>query len=224
MKKSGISFKLQSSSGDTIPLLIEERDQSDEYGAIIWPSAMVTSCFIVEYENTAANVLELGCGVGLCGITYALKHPSSNVILTDGSHEDMWLGAVQQNIKNNNCDNASSQILNWGCGADLRQLILTSGPFDLIIASDCLFDEESFDSFLYTLSLALSKGTPDCRALVAYNRRDDEHQLDFYFKKWSLSATRLPLPNCNNIIHEGKRLPEDWDSTVILWKVIRKAD
>ena len=219
-----VQFKFQNSQEETTSVLIEESDQSEEYGAIVWPCATVLSCFIIQNEAiNSLRVLELGCGVGLCGLSHALKNPSSKVIMTDCSHESTWSDILDKNISLNKTSNTSVQVLNWGSGVELRSLCESFGPFDLIIASDCLFDETFFNDFLYTLSLSLSLGSDGCFALVAYNRRDDDQQLDFYFKKWGLEVECISLPDCDDIILKGKHLPDDWDSTVLLWKVTYHA-
>ena len=94
--------------------------------------------------------MELGCGLGLCGILVAKLPSISNslsvnkVVFTDRDEEVLEI--VQKNIQFNDVQSVSHvERLEWGNVNESNYLLnqyTTSGiGFDVIIASDCLYNQ-----------------------------------------------------------------------------------
>ncbi|KAJ9456266.1 Protein N-methyltransferase NNT1 [Diplonema papillatum] len=180
------------------------------------------------------SVVELGCGVGLVGLTASLRLqemtalcPSSSVLLTDRGDELDWLRSCSWALSENEADlsqsDTSCAVLDWGNRGHVDEIFARNGgPVDVVLASDCLYDESVFDAFLFTLSLLLA-GKPGCFALVSYQQRDGNQSLDFFFEKWRLTARALPVDPerlVASVMSSGKA-PPDMDS-VVLWRISRE--
>ena len=106
-------------------------------GGLCWPSASVTCRWLREHaaDLDGIRVLELGCGTGACGL-YAAGLGASHVLLTDGSEE--VIENAQKNLALNRevlgAVDVSFARLSFG-----TVIPLPAGPWDLILASDCIY-------------------------------------------------------------------------------------
>ncbi|MFN8709137.1 MAG: class I SAM-dependent methyltransferase [Planctomyces sp.] len=114
---------------------------ADPYWGLIWDAAPKTSERILSAGwSEGTRVLELGCGVGLCGIA----------ALFAGCHvtfSDLVPAAVDLALRNahrNGFPNAAGMVLDWENPASVQ--------FPVIVASDVLYDQNNHRPLLNVLN------------------------------------------------------------------------
>ncbi|KAJ5170464.1 uncharacterized protein N7500_003247 [Penicillium coprophilum] len=120
------------------------------------------------------QVVELGAGCGIVGISLATMLPNCSVILTDLPEvEDI----VTRNINATQLATMSSlhyQNLDWDDPPDE----LCSRPIELILVSDCTYNADSLPALVSTLD-RLVRTSPLAIILVALKRRHDSETVFF---------------------------------------------
>jgi predicted nicotinamide N-methyase len=130
---------------DRLPKIQFRADERLPYWADLWPSSVALAHYLWEaVDLQGVEVLELGCGLGLVGIVASRK--GGVVTLTD--YEADALAFTRYNLLRNNCQQASVQHLDWHVPA-IRQ------TYELIIASDVLYERANFRPLLHLLQSAL---------------------------------------------------------------------
>jgi len=115
--------------------LDEEAFDTDEYmpyWAELWPSALVLSRVVAGRSLRGARTLELGCGLGLVGIAAALA--GGRVVATDWAPEALEVTA--QNAARNGVT-IETERCDWAH----PEPIIDRAPWDLVLASDVLYEE-----------------------------------------------------------------------------------
>jgi predicted nicotinamide N-methyase len=123
-------------------------------------------------------VLELGAGVGLCGIFLARFGLAQKVVLTDINEA---LALLRDNIQLNNVSASSSAMpLYWG---NKEQLEVVLSQFEentsstrLVIASDCVYWRNLFQPLLMTLTALIHRGY---HVIIAHVKRWKKDNLFF---------------------------------------------
>jgi predicted nicotinamide N-methyase len=128
-----------------IDSISEEEFNKDErlpYWADLWPSSIALSEYIIENHTLfrGKKILELGCGLGLVGITATAI--GGEVLFTD--YDPHALGFAQKNFKRNFNRPASVQLLDWRDSGD-------SQTFDIILAADIIYEERWLEPILHVL-------------------------------------------------------------------------
>lgn len=128
----------------------EEEFKKDErlpYWADIWPSAIALSEYVLENQKVfkGKKILELGCGLGLVGITVTAI--GGDVLFTD--YDPHALGFTQTNFKRNFSRPASVQLLDWRNPGH-------SESFDIILAADILYEKRWLGPVLNILDKKLT--------------------------------------------------------------------
>jgi len=108
------------------------KDERLPYWADVWPSSIVLAGKLLELNGRGKTALELGCGVGLS--TLAATSAGFDVLSTD-YYEDA-LDVTRANVFRNLGKIARTRLVDW------RHLPLDLGTFDLIFASDVLYETE----------------------------------------------------------------------------------
>lgn len=125
-------------------------DERLPYWAELWPSAIALSRHIISKMDRfkEKEILELGCGIGLTSLCLALCDPSE-LVLTD--YEPGALTATKNNFIRNGLKIPEMHLLDWR-HPDLER------TFELIIASDILYEKRFFDPLLRLFDQMLQSG------------------------------------------------------------------
>jgi predicted nicotinamide N-methyase len=137
---------------DSEALLDEQAFEHEEflpYWAELWPSGVALARAVGVRALRGARVVELGCGLGLPAIAAALA--GGRVLATDWSAD-----AVAQTSDNaeRNGARVDTLVCSWGAPAAL----LERGPFDLVLASDVLYEARDAEPLLDLLPRLLAPG------------------------------------------------------------------
>lgn len=172
----------------------------DSTGLTLWRASKLLCDFMCSNPNYIQNksVLELGSGLGLCGILAYHLHASS-VVMTDGDTD--VLGELRQNV-DRNLSTATGRTTTGTCttsvqnGTDVpskdllpcKQLLWGdkhiklfqqsiqksipnhNGSFDVIIASDVIYVDYILDDLFDTI-VGFMSTTSDSKFYLAYARR-----------------------------------------------------
>jgi len=150
---SGISVRIkcvnQLSPIDSLLLA----DSLDLTGHTVWKSAHVMLRYFDNIREDAglkeANVLELGSGTGLVGV-YLAKVGCKSVTLSD--FESSTLDLIRDNIDENNLgDAAKLEKIDWTSAQ------FTGNLYDMVVASDCVYDRDILKPLFQTAFAALKK-------------------------------------------------------------------
>ncbi len=116
-------------SGDAVDLI--------PYYAMLWPSAEAVAEYLVShYESLEGfRVLELGCGLGLPSMVAAQM--GARVLAVD-FHPDCP-EFLRRNLKLNGVTTVEVRLGDWRSLSD-------TGPFDLVLGSDLLYERENIES------------------------------------------------------------------------------
>jgi len=144
--KFQISIKRIKNMEKLIDAISDDEFNQDErlpYWAEIWPSALGLSEFLVEnaIELKGKQILELGCGLGLAGIT--ATYCGGEVLFTD--YEPLALEFTQINFQRNFNRRATVQYMDW-------RKPLTDKSFDIILAADVLYEKRWLEPILNVTS------------------------------------------------------------------------
>lgn len=180
-------------------------------GFTLWDASSVLASWIVRTEKQGGglnyirgkHVVEIGCGLGLCGILASYLSPRS-VTITDG--DSQVCQKAQANATKNGCV-APVQQLRWGSGVEefMKQALKDAsggqGHFDTVFGADIIYDQNILDVLFSTVQLLLGgplqtpmsgnektnaeqhSGQQQCRApgifVVGYRRRTVPQPLIF---------------------------------------------
>ena len=108
------------------------RDERLPYWADVWPSSIILAEKLLELTGGGRTALELGCGVGLS--TLAATSAGFDVLATD-YYQDA-LDVTRANVFRNLGAIARTRLVDW------RHLPEDLGTFDLVFASDVLYEKE----------------------------------------------------------------------------------
>ncbi len=108
------------------------KDERLPYWADVWPSSLILAGKLLEHDGRGKTALELGCGVGLS--TLAATKAGFDVLSTD-YYEDA-LDVTRANVFRNLEKLARTRLVDW------RYLPPDLGEFDLVFASDVLYEKE----------------------------------------------------------------------------------
>jgi predicted nicotinamide N-methyase len=130
---------------DAESLLDEEAFEHEEflpYWAELWPSALALARAVGTRSLGGRHVVELGCGLGLPSIAAALQ--GARVLATDWSQEAVAVAAE-------NAERNGARIATLVCSWARPEPIAERGPWDLVLASDVLYEARDVDLLLHAL-------------------------------------------------------------------------
>lgn len=137
-------------------------------GCAVWDAAVLLVRFLERNPQYIKDkrVLEMGCGLGLCGIS-CLPIGASHVTLTD---MDYILSSTHRNVVLNKVEiQAAVFCLDWFNPADAQ---INWKQVDVIIASDIVWLEHLISPFVQTLVHAC-KQNPLISIYISNQRRSD---------------------------------------------------
>jgi predicted nicotinamide N-methyase len=130
---------------DAEALLDEEAFEREEflpYWAELWPSSLALARAIAGRALRGARTLELGCGLGLPSIAAALS--GGRVLATDWSAEAVAMTAA-------NAERNDAAVETLVCSWTAPEPLLARAPWDLVLASDVLYEARNGDVLLELL-------------------------------------------------------------------------
>eukprot|EP01112_Ceratiomyxa_fruticulosa_P014882 TRINITY_DN4318_c0_g1_i1.p1 TRINITY_DN4318_c0_g1~~TRINITY_DN4318_c0_g1_i1.p1 ORF type:complete len:301 (-),score=79.27 TRINITY_DN4318_c0_g1_i1:82-933(-) len=143
----------------TVLTLLSSSTDYDLTGQIIWPASAVLCKYIESnpllFEN--ANTLEVGSGVGICGLLSS-TFCNKTTVLSD--NVDIVVENLEKNVvlnKDNGCKNVYAEKLDWGNLDHIKNIKDKYGAFDLIIGSDVVFWQSAIRPLLQTVTSLLNE-------------------------------------------------------------------
>jgi predicted nicotinamide N-methyase len=130
---------------DSETLLTEEAFEREEllpYWAELWPSARALAREVANHALKRARTVDLGCGLGLASLAAAAA--GGRVLATDWSPEATRMAA--RNAERNGLE-IETAIVDWNDPQELLQ----RAPFDLVLASDVLYERRNGEVLLALL-------------------------------------------------------------------------
>ncbi|KAJ3029968.1 UNVERIFIED_CONTAM: Methyltransferase-like protein 21D [Siphonaria sp. JEL0065] len=193
---SSLDYTYEFNDGEVITV----QQDADILGATVWDSCLVLSKFVEKALERLAKtgfggagtraagasklrptrILELGAGCGLLGLVAAHVLPTADVFVSD---VEKVLPILGRNSNGNT--NVVPLVLEWLSEAqcngksplpdNVKQIL----PVDIILISDCVYDEECFAPLNHTL-YALCEANPNTLVIMAYERRKFDTEVSFF--------------------------------------------
>ena len=166
---------------DSEALLNEEAFEREEflpYWAELWPSSLALARAIAGRALRGARTLELGCGLGLPSIAAALA--GGRVLATDWSAEAVEITAA-------NAERNGAGVDTLVCSWTEPDPLLAGAPWDLVLASDVLYERRNADVLLDLLP----RLTGDVW-LADPGRPPATPFLEAAARTWEITSTRSP--------------------------------
>src|SRR5688572_6776641 len=155
-----------------------EREEFMPYWAELWPSSLALARTIAGRALRGARTLELGCGLGLPSI--AAAHAGGRVLATDWSAEAVAMTAA-------NAERNDAYVETLVCSWTAPEPLLARAPWDLVLASDVLYEARNGDVLLELLPRLgpevwlADPGRPPAARFLEAARRD-----------WAISSRQVP--------------------------------
>jgi predicted nicotinamide N-methyase len=181
---------------DAEALLDEEAFEREEflpYWAELWPSSLALARAVGVRALRGARTLELGCGLGLPSIAAALA--GARVLATDWSSEAVAMTAA-------NAERNGAAVETLVCSWAEPEPMLAHAPWDLVLASDVLYEARNGDALLELLP----RLTDDVW-LADPGRRPAERFLEAARREWAIDSRRVP-ELANGAVHRLRRQRE----------------
>ncbi len=137
---------------DTNAMLIEEAFDHEEllpYWAELWPSSISLARVLDGRALRGRRTVELGCGLGLASIVAALG--GARPLATDWS--ELAVRATADNARRNGV-HVETAVVDWTQAEDL----VARGPFELVLASDVLYEKRNVPVLLDLLPQLVGLG------------------------------------------------------------------
>jgi predicted nicotinamide N-methyase len=178
---------------DSEALLDEHAFEQEEYlpyWAELWPSSLALARAIAGRALRGARTVELGCGLGLPSIAAALA--GARVLATDWSAEAVAMTA-------GNAERNGARLETLVCSWTRPEPLLERAPWDLVLASDVLYEARNADALLELLPrLGAEVWLADPGRIPA------ARFLDAAGKRWEI--TSRPAPElANGAVHRLRR-------------------
>jgi predicted nicotinamide N-methyase len=167
-----------------------EREEFLPYWAELWPSSLALARAIAGRALRGARTLELGCGLGLPSIAAALA--GGRVLATDWSEDAVTMTAA-------NAERNDAVVETLLCSWTEPEPILARAPWDLVLASDVLYERRNAE-----LLLDLLPRLGDEVLLADPGRPPAAPFLEAARARWEIASTRMP-ELANGAVHRLRR-------------------
>lgn len=127
-----ISLETPRSADELINEIDFEHDERLPYWADVWPSSTALAAVVAKLDGAGKRALELGCGLGL--VTIGALRAGFDVLATD-YYEDALLFARRNGLSATGREPHTRHV-------DWRSFPTDLGAFDLVLASDVLYERE----------------------------------------------------------------------------------
>ncbi len=144
-KKDIQVFSLSNSKSSENSIKVVCDGEGGTVGFRIWPGSLVLADFLVNQRPDLVQnkeVIELGCGVGVVGLSVAKFCKPESVVLTD---RETVRRVVEEGIEINQAFNCNVEFKNfdWGSGDDLNRFSSSSCKGQrVVIGSELVYAEE----------------------------------------------------------------------------------
>ncbi|CAO3668756.1 unnamed protein product [Umbelopsis ramanniana] len=151
----------------------------------IWDSSYVLARYLekslVQQPITnQSNILELGAGLGIVGMSLARFLPSANIVLTDKSDR---LKLLQHNVQSNN-STATVTGYDW----ETPTAAIEEQNWDMILVSDCIWEPSLHTILLQALHRVMKSTTVLLMAYEVRNEPVEEQFLDSLRHSYTLQT------------------------------------
>lgn len=141
--------------------VFQHTKENDQTGAVVWDDAVMLAWHLISKEKQfffGKNILELGSGTGFLGIAISTGC-KANVYISD---RPVMRSLIEKNIEKNQnvLQNNKGTICQWvehSWGENLNNTLQRKSPFDIIIASGCIYHEEANPLLLNSLEKLSSR-------------------------------------------------------------------
>jgi predicted nicotinamide N-methyase len=125
-------------------------DERFPYWAELWASAIGLAHTLQRMDLRGFTVLELGCGLGLCGIMAVRR--GARVMMTDYEHDALAFASANAaaNLTTDERARMTLRLLDWRA-TDVRE------RFDLVIGADIVYERRNFAPLLTLLPQVLAR-------------------------------------------------------------------
>lgn len=175
-------------------------------GNRLWPAASALSTFLAGLEMPATStVIELGAGLGAVGIVLAMAG-ATRVLLTD---QPQMLPLLVRNVEHQfgtvgweHSGPPEVRALSWGMDTSFDGL---PDRYDFVVASDIIYDEDTFDALRATLEQVAA---PGATIIIAVHERPAAYA--FFLAP---SRFRWAMESCS----EGPHDPVSGKTTIMIY-------
>eukprot|EP01028_Stygiella_incarcerata_P007080 TRINITY_DN2892_c0_g1_i2.p1 TRINITY_DN2892_c0_g1~~TRINITY_DN2892_c0_g1_i2.p1 ORF type:complete len:247 (-),score=78.55 TRINITY_DN2892_c0_g1_i2:18-758(-) len=206
-----IEFKNPTEDSDMwIPVTVLQ-DEDEDYGSFLWPGAIALSLHILsrfssqnhhfdmkedkgekeekEEEEESLTACEIGAGCGLPSLCLSkIVAPSLLVHVDSSSHPEHGERFLQSCMRNfGTAERFRVCCMDWRHMDEITDTLLWKQPFDVIIASDVLYDASDFDHVFCLIAFLLRKKGSIC--LMSFQERSVDRFFGHLMEKWSISAS-----------------------------------
>jgi len=131
------------------PDCLEVRDERLPYWASVWPAALALAHEVIAGDDVTpgAQVLELGCGLGLCAAAATV----AGATLTATDYQPDALSFTRLNCLQNIGEAPATEILDWRHPP-------TGRAFDTILGADLAYEERFYAALIHCFGRLLKPG------------------------------------------------------------------
>ena len=169
----------------------DETDHST--GVTLWQASPRLAKYLQSHTEICKGktVLEVGAGLGLCGIT-AYYAGAKNIVMTDGDTKTLkgMRSNVQQNCSAVDDDRIVCKQLLWG-SPHMEKFLKEHEEFDVILAADVIYTRDAIEPLMDTVACLIKKkdGVFILSRYTKWHGIDDEVVIDIA-KQRCLHCTR----------------------------------
>jgi hypothetical protein len=123
-------------------------------GLSCWPASIVMCEYLVSNVNYVPRgiCVELGAGLGLCGITLSKLGNHHKIVCTDKDKELLQL--INENVEANEAaETVVTTALEWGNPDHVQELVDECPAIDLVIGADVLYNLDAIPELVDTITL-----------------------------------------------------------------------
>jgi predicted nicotinamide N-methyase len=127
---------------DAEALLDEEAFEHEEflpYWAELWPSGLALSAAVAERDFRGLRTVELGCGLAIPSVVAAIV--GAEALATDWSEDALAFAARNARL---NRAAVETMLCSWTA----PRALVARGPFDVVLASDVLYERRNVQPLL----------------------------------------------------------------------------